>query len=239
MIRVYGDLNFSVQDIKNLGERFVINFYTTAKSHAIRKTDADIVEGLIKLNKSELSNIGRGVLQYEVNNITADAYYDDGSYDSTYTATTNYFIISDIVIEEDENTPITEVIADIKNDINSLETNKQNKLTAGKNVTIMDNEISVDVDLSDYYTKDESDTKYATQVVVNEEISARITALRDVNTALETKAEKSEIPTIPTNVSAFNNDAGYLTQHQSLENYYTKSEVEVMVGDIESILNTI
>ena len=239
MIRVYGDLKFSVEDIKNLGERFVINFYTTAKSHAIRKTDADIVDGVIKLNSSELENIGRGVLQYEVNNITADADYDDGSYDSTYTATTNYFIISDIVIDEDENTPITEVIADIKSDISSLETNKQDKLIAGKNVTIEGNEISADVDLSDYYTKSESDTKYATQVVVNEEISARITALRDVNTALETKAEKSEIPTVPTNVSAFSNDAGYLTQHQSLDGYYTKTEVDAMVGDIESILNTI
>lgn len=33
------------------------------------------------------------------------------------------------------------------------------------------------------------------------------------------------IPTVPTNVSAFTNDAGYLTQHQSLSDYYTKSEV--------------
>ena len=124
MIRVYGDLKFSVQDIKNLGERFVINFYTTAKSHAIRITDADIVDGVIKLNKSELENIGRGVLQYEVNNITADADYDDGSYDSTYTATTNYFIISDIVIEEDDVIIITKVTEDlidlIEGDITSL-----------------------------------------------------------------------------------------------------------------------
>ena len=34
------------------------------------------------------------------------------------------------------------------------------------------------------------------------------------------------IPTVPTNVSAFTNDAGYLTQHQSLDNYYTKLEVD-------------
>ena len=124
MIRVHGDLNFSAQDIKNLGERFVINFYTTAKSHAIRKTDADIVDGLIKINKSELENIGRGVLQYELNNITADADYDDGSYDSTYTATTNYFIISDIVIEEDDVILITKVTEDLRDliekDITSL-----------------------------------------------------------------------------------------------------------------------
>ena len=35
---------------------------------------------------------------------------------------------------------------------------------------------------------------------------------------------KPVIPTVPTNVSAFTNDAGYLTQHQSLSNYYTKTE---------------
>ena len=34
------------------------------------------------------------------------------------------------------------------------------------------------------------------------------------------------IPTVPTNVSAFTNDAGYLTQHQSLDKYYTKLEVD-------------
>lgn len=79
--------------------------------------------------------------------------------------------------------------------------------------------------LDNYYTKSESDGKYATQVVVNEEIATRIREIRDVKAAIETKANKSEIPTVPTNVSAFTNDAGYLTEHQSLSNYYTKSEV--------------
>ena len=46
----------------------------------------------------------------------------------------------------------------------------------------------------------------------------------EVNTSLESKANKSEIPTVPTNVSAFTNDAGYLTEHQSLNDYYTKTE---------------
>ena len=32
------------------------------------------------------------------------------------------------------------------------------------------------------------------------------------------------IPTVPTNVSAFDNDAGYLTEHQSLDDYYTKTQ---------------
>lgn len=335
MIRLYGDLKFNVSDIKNIGEKFIIKLYTTAKSVAIEKTDMDIVDGVIKLNWSELATIGRGVLQYELNNITEDADYDDGIYDSTYTGTTEYYIMSDISIDEDdEDTPITEVIADIKNDINSLDTAKQDKLTAGENITIENNVISAtfkgeDIDLSNYYnkseidnmeqvvassindlnsrinakpdasdvytkseieqmeqvvaaslndlntrlgtkantsdvytksevdqaideaiaggvadltnyyTKSESDAKYATQTVVNEEIAARITAIREVNTTLESKVDKSEMPTVPTNVSAFTNDAGYLTQHQSLSNYYNKSEIDTMVGDIETLLSNI
>lgn len=335
MIRIYADLKINISDIKNIGEKFIIKFYTTSKSVAIVKTDMDIVDDVIKLNWSELATIGRGVLQYELNNITEDADYDDGIYDSTYTGTTEYYIMSDISIDEDdEDTPITEVIADIKNDINSLESSKQDKLTAGENITIENNVISAtfegeDIDLSNYYnkseidnmeqvvassindlnsrinakpdasdvytkseieqmeqvvaaslndlntrlgtkantsdiytksevdqaideaiaggvadltnyyTKSESDAKYTTQTVVNEEIAARITAIREVNTTLESKADKSEIPTVPTNVSAFTNDAGYLTQHQSLSNYYTKSEIDTMVGDIETLLSNI
>ena len=79
--------------------------------------------------------------------------------------------------------------------------------------------------LDNYYTKTESDGKYATQVVVNEEIATRIREIRDVKDAIKTKADKTEIPTVPTNVSAFTNDAGYLTEHQSLNDYYTKTEV--------------
>lgn len=39
-------------------------------------------------------------------------------------------------------------------------------------------------------------------------------------------SNKPTIPTVPTNVSAFTNDAGYLTQHQSLSDYYTKTETD-------------
>lgn len=61
------------------------------------------------------------------------------------------------------------------------------------------------VDLSNYVTKDE----------------------------LEGYATKDEIPTVPTDVSAFNNDAGYLTEHQSLEGYATEDYVKDAIKDIE------
>lgn len=38
------------------------------------------------------------------------------------------------------------------------------------------------------------------------------------------------IPTVPTNVSAFTNDAGYLTEHQSLADYYTKTQVDTALA---------
>ena len=39
-------------------------------------------------------------------------------------------------------------------------------------------------------------------------------------------ALKSEIPTVPTSNTAFTNDAGYLTEHQSLSGYATEQWVE-------------
>lgn len=65
------------------------------------------------------------------------------------------------------------------------------------------------------------------------------------NTSLAYIQNKPTIPVVPTNVSAFTNDAGYLTQHQSLSNYYTKSEVynkteiDNTVGDIDELLETL
>ena len=44
-------------------------------------------------------------------------------------------------------------------------------------------------------------------------------------TILQTdKADKTEIPTVPTNVSDFTNDAGYLTEHQDISNLVVKEE---------------
>lgn len=113
--------------------------------------------------------------------------------------------------------------------------------------------------LSDYYTKTQSDAKYAlvgdiptkTSDLTND--SGFITA-NDIP-AIPSKTSdltndsgfitSSALPTktsdltndsgfitssaIPTNVSAFTNDAGYLTQHQSLANYYTKSETDTAI----------
>lgn len=46
----------------------------------------------------------------------------------------------------------------------------------------------------------------------------------DVDKKLNNKADKTEIPTVPTNVSEFTNDAGYLTEHQDISNLVVKEE---------------
>lgn len=45
------------------------------------------------------------------------------------------------------------------------------------------------------------------------------------------------IPVVPTKVSAFTNDAGYLTQHQSLSEYAKKSELPVVPTNISAFTN--
>ena len=50
----------------------------------------------------------------------------------------------------------------------------------------------------------------------------------------EDLSNKPTIPVVPTNVSSFTNDAGYLTTHQSLTDYATKSYVETIIRGAES-----
>ena len=120
---------------------------------------------------------------------------------------------------------------------------KQNTLTAGDNISIIDDIISVTgldkseiyigpdeptdpnikiwIDTTEvaqeFYTKQEIDAKgYATETWVSAQ--GYLTQHQD----LSEYAKKSEIPT---KVSAFENDAGYLTQHQDLSDYALKTEL--------------
>lgn len=71
-------------------------------------------------------------------------------------------------------------------------------------------------EMSDWITNHENDAS-----AMNSAIQDNKSAI----TALQTdKADKTEIPTIPTNVSEFTNDAGYLTEHQDISNLVVKEE---------------
>lgn len=73
-----------------------------------------------------------------------------------------------------------------------------------------------------------------TQGSANWTIQLTSSLVNKVNTKLATKAE---IPTVPTDVSAFNNDAGYLTEHQDLTPYALKSEIPVVPTNVSAFNN--
>lgn len=108
-----------------------------------------------------------------------------------------------------------------KTQTDNLLAGKQHTLTAGANITIENNVISATgsgepADLTNYYTKTETNT------LLN--AKANISSLATVATSgnYNDLTNKPTIPTVPTNVSAFVNDAGYLTQHQSLADVFGK-----------------
>lgn len=68
-----------------------------------------------------------------------------------------------------------------------------------------------------------------TQGSANWTIQLTSSLVNKVNTKLATKAE---IPTVPTDVSAFNNDAGYLTEHQDISGKADKSEIPTKTSEL-------
>lgn len=71
----------------------------------------------------------------------------------------------------------------------------------------------------DYVTKDDL-AAYALKSEIPPAVEGYLT-----QDDLNGYALKTEIPSVPTKVSAFTNDAGYLTQHQSLAGYALKAEI--------------
>ena len=55
--------------------------------------------------------------------------------------------------------------------------------------------------------------------------------------AISGKANKSEIPTVPSKVSAFTNDAGYLTEHQDISGKADKSEIPTVPTAVSAFTN--
>ena len=139
-------------------------------------------------------------------------------------------------------------------------TNKPTIPTVPTNVSAFTNDagyLTQHQSLDDYYTKTEVDADLAAKqdtltaganiTIENNVISAQGGGTAQVqadwnqsdSSAVDFIKNKPTIPTVPTNVSAFTNDAGYLTQHQSLADYYTKSEMDTMIGNIQTILESI
>lgn len=85
-------------------------------------------------------------------------------------------------------------------------------------------------EITDYTAPDF--TGYATEDFVTQNIADAELASKEV---LSEYALKSELPIIPTNVSEFVNDAGYLTSHQDISGKADKSEVDEIVARVDAV----
>lgn len=132
------------------------------------------------------------------------------------------------------------------NDYTTADKNKLAGIAAGANKTVVDSELSG------------TSTNPVQNKVINTALSGKANSA-DLKTVATTGSytdliNKPTIPTVPSNVSAFTNDAGYLKSHQDISgkadkattlagygitNAYTKTEVNNLVGSVMKYMGTV
>lgn len=91
-----------------------------------------------------------------------------------------------------------------------------------------------EVSLSDYVKKDElpSLSGYVTQEYVDSEVEQEAQARQQADQELADSIDaKADISAVPTKTSQLANDSGYLTEHQSLSDYYTKKQTDDKIAE--------
>lgn len=111
-------------------------------------------------------------------------------------------------------------ISAFNNDVGYLTAQSLDGYAKTENIPTIPTKVSAFANDVGYLTNHQSLVGYATKEYVDESVSNV-----DVRLQLNKYALKTEIPTVPDKVSSFENDAGYLTEHQSLEEYAKKSDI--------------
>lgn len=136
------DISFNIDDVRGKAERYNITFYTTNPTVNVKKSDRDVKDDIIVLNGAELINIGAGVLNFRVDNLAENSDYDDGIYNTSFTRTTNYYIVSNVVVPDGTDTEsVIDVVSDMVDRINT-----EIQRSTGKDSTH-------DLDISDIKTR--------------------------------------------------------------------------------------
>lgn len=138
--RIYasGDCKVDISQYKDIVDGYSIvkvKFFTTAINVAVIKED--IEDYTVNLEWDELRPLGKGMLQFVLFYSNDDSAFDDGSYDQTDIKTTDFYIVSDITVEDNTATDVDVVMAE----------------------EIQENLNEVNAKIANVYTKDETYSK--------------------------------------------------------------------------------
>lgn len=117
-------------------------------------------------------------------------------------------------------------------------TDLSNYYTKSETNDLLDDKLDVTAytptDLSNYYNKTEVNNLLSNKANASD-LSALSTTVGQLSTSLENKADKSEIPSLEGYATEqWVQNQGYLTQHQSLDNYYPKSVVDALISGLQA-----
>lgn len=236
----------------------LLYLYNDLQSKIVTSWSSELSDGLVpseKLVKETIDDLEESLTQTinqvisDLSNETnsreqADAQLDRKIDQETQNRISEIERLSGLIQQEAEN------IASVRR----ITLNKQDKLTAGDNISITNNVISavdtiyddseIKSDISDLY-QNKQDKLVAgdgiditNNVISNTRVSAEwgnitgdITDQTDLQVALNLKANKSELPT---KTSQLTNDSGFLTQHQDISNKANKSEIPTKVSQLQN-----
>lgn len=219
------DVNIKLESKLVYLQNFNAKFYTVnPQSFFIRKTQDDVftaetctgvADYYIKLDWSDLVTMGKGVLQYQITNNIPDEDRADLEYNSLLERTTEYYVNSDVTVDPETESSITEVIAELEEKIDAEITRSTSADTVHE-VAIQDEVITRQQNVSDLTDLITGET--------NRAISAE-TAIDDKFDNVYTKSEvynKSEIDTIIENIDV----------SDQLVNYTPLSSFTAFSGDV-------
>lgn len=143
-----------------------------------------------------------------------------------------------MVVDADYDTQTKEIIL-------TLQSGSTTRFSVADLVSGLQTEITSSNKLASDLVDDTNQTnKFVTSSMItklnNIESNAQVNLIEGikVNGVTQTITNKEVNLSVPTNVSELNNDSGYLTQHQSLANYYNKDQVDAAIqAAIDSIID--
>lgn len=109
------DIRFPISVVKGLdSDVFTIQFYTTSKAVNVTKTNADVEDGIIHLEWTELYPLGTGVMNYTVLIPEEDESYSDDTFNRSISGTTIFYIVSNIIVPDgDDAQNLIDLVAEL------------------------------------------------------------------------------------------------------------------------------